>query len=344
MQKKFSLTLLTVVLSGSLVACGGGGSSSSSNGGNVSSSSGELSQANSGTTPTTANSDNNGSGADSNQSDNNPTKISLYEFDTSIDYDISTNTTKLSNITKTNLIYTNTYAEVEENLFGTKSASNLNTTRYVVGENFLREMTPETQYSSNKNIKFTQLTNKDYQVSYDVIGKDDSQYSITKTLKPIDISGEIYLDNFTINNIKLEFLGNFRYLDKFPKALTLPTGSICYTDVSSQQTKVVYNFSSNNSIDNLNSLDEFIAELDADEKNSIRHFNVGLNNEFPMIEFKDSRSNELTYAIFYQGKVYAYLQQKPKSWTANTNQPLYCLSLNDVASNYLTEEIKKAIQ
>lgn len=320
MQKKFSYALLTTLVSATLMACGGGGSDSNTNTTPVSNNTtptNNTTTANTSTTPTTTPSTNN---------QTNPVNgFSQTEFDVEDD-------NGLLNIQRE--IYTfapNGFNFVLTNIFGKNNE--LTGKNYHVAENFFVEIA-DNAIPKIDNISINKLNNTDYQVNYSIVGSNNNRLSTSETFREIDISGALSLNQTYRNNVILAFLDDLDDLNRLPRSLTFPQGSVCYATVSETNHTVSYDFESEN-ITRHTTLESFMRDEDI-ASNAVKRFNVGANNELPMISYLDDGKTE--YAILYNGRVYDDVNISPAG-TYNYSS-LLCTGVNSIAGNYLEQQIR----
>lgn len=310
-HKKFSYVLLTALLSTSLMACGGDSDNDYDDDDHVSVVAPNQPNNSTNLAPTTQ-----------------QTSINNFAFS---EFNVDDINNQVTGIQREIYSFANNkFSFATTSIFGQYN-SYMNK-EYDVAEGFFAETTGDSAPKFD-NIKVTQINANDYQITGSQIGNNNSQLPISFTLRAFDITGPLNLSQPHRGNLTLEFLDELNDLTRLPLSLNLPQGSLCYATVAETQDKVSYHFVDTN-ITRYPTLEAFM-QAEQINSNSVKRFNVGVNNELPMISYLDNRETE--YAILYNGRVYDDVEM------VATNTPmtqLECDVVNPIAGDYLENQIR----
>lgn len=204
---------------------------------------------------------------------------------------------------------------------------------YTVGDQFFSNNI-ENNLGNLKNTTVTYPSSDLAKVDLDILGNDNKgSYHQELTFKKIDISGAFnFADKEKQGLVLYPSRNNFT---KLPASLTFPQGSICYYAQKIVNSKDLYYFSENDATQ-YSTLTDFSRAMGLPSTTPV--YQVGTNNELPMIAY--TQNGETYYAIQYNGKVYDNLDKEEKISDYSNSKPMECSELNEIAGNYMEQQIK----
>lgn len=254
----------------------------------------------------------------------------------------ATRTSTIDNLTRTEFAFANTgLVESTKGLLKPYTPKPSQGYDYEIGDHYF-EQKLDTGLGSLKNMQVTKPASDRYQVAYQTMGENGKSTAHSMTLKEIDISG-------TYDFAKKEAQGFHSWVNnsrfkKLPAVLTFPTGSSCFVFEQLIQDKVTFGFEQANMTNDTN-LDTYVSKQYGVIVSSIKKYNVGLNNESQVVEFKTSNSDSTSYAVLYNGKVYENAYKNELVETENsdiTKGEVDCEVLNTTAADYMEQQLIKA--
>lgn len=205
---------------------------------------------------------------------------------------------------------------------------------YQAGENFF-EIQPKNsiidEFNKIENIELNQNPNS---IDISFVENNSPKISQKITFQEQSLVGKINLEE----SMRQGLVINIDNFDKLPKVLDFPKGSTCYYVVNKIVSMPYYAFSKY-SITPYKNLNDFIQEsytfIDGEQP---KIFHIGKNNELPILSY-DKGSK---YMIEFNNQVYE--AQKIQSSDNHNDFYKVCNGFNDIAGDYLEQQIKKYYQ